>query len=394
MHVMDAYLSTHATTIRSEEQAIRAGALVVQYLTDVMKDAAAPLSIWTPSRQKAFAEWLRDSFAHKAGTIERIFNVLSSAFNEAARVKMRADPLGGEIEGALVSHAPAIVMRRSTIAKELKMAPARKGGFVPTMEEMARFLDALETRHLRRWAIMALNTWARPEAIIDFEPAEQFDARSGLIDLNPPGRVQTNKRRPVIVATEGLQGWLPVWAAEDLKREAEQRGYVPNEPIPLLVYKRERVRSIKRGVLRIGDRIGIPEFTPYSIRRFMPTMVRRLCPLVPRERRSMWLGHAVAEGSRTTDHYEGFDPEALRDVALATDFVISELAKLCSTPLLAIESLLKPAELRRIGARPSKGKPMEINEKDGGRGRVRTCDPSRVNDCPDGEVVDFPRKQA
>jgi hypothetical protein len=34
------------------------------------------------------------------------------------------------------------------------------------------------------------------------------------------------------------------------------------------------------------------------------------------------MGHVVKEGSRTTDNYEAFDPDYLRDVAMATDYVM------------------------------------------------------------------------
>jgi hypothetical protein len=113
---------------------------------------------------------------------------------------------------------------------------------------------------------------------------------------------------------------------------------------------------VKKAVKRIARENGLAGFTQYAPRRFMATTVKRLCPLVTRERRSLWLGHAVDEGSRTTDHYEAFDAEVLRDVALATDFVMSELQKLTSTPLFAVESLLNRAELRRIGAKPTQKK--------------------------------------
>jgi hypothetical protein len=77
----------------------------------------------------------------------------------------------------------------------------------------------------------------------------------------------------------------------------------------LTIYKGKRVGSVKKAVKRIAREVGLPEFTQYTPRRFTATKVRRLCPFVTRERRSLWLGHSVAEGSTTTDHYEAFDPE-------------------------------------------------------------------------------------
>lgn len=84
--------------------------------------------------------------------------------------------------------------------------------------------------------------------------------------------------------------------------------------------------------------------------RFAPlnTHARRLCPRVSRERRSLWLGHAVKEGSQTTEHYEGLDFEILEEVAPATDFVIGELRKLTAKPLFAVDVRLRSEELLRI----------------------------------------------
>jgi hypothetical protein len=62
-----------------------------------------------------------------------------------------------------------------------------------------------DSRRSRRSRILlALNTWARPAAITDLDPATQYDARTTIIDLNPPGRLQTNKQSPKILATRGL----------------------------------------------------------------------------------------------------------------------------------------------------------------------------------------------
>jgi len=62
-------------------------------------------------------------------------------------------------------------------------------------------------------------------------------------------------------------------------------------------------------------------FSQYSLRHFMADQVKKLFRNVPREHRSLWMGHVVRDGSRTTANYESDDPEMLTDVALATDCV-------------------------------------------------------------------------
>jgi hypothetical protein len=63
---------------------------------------------------------------------------------------------------------------------------------------------------------------------------------------------------------------------------------------------------------------GLPEFTQRPPRRFQGDDDPQALPIVPREKRSLWLGVSVA-GSRTTDRHEDFDVEAPDDVALATN---------------------------------------------------------------------------
>jgi hypothetical protein len=48
------------------------------------------------------------------------------------------------------------------------------------------------------------------------------------------------------------------------------------------------------------------------------------------------LGHVARDGSRTTDNYEGNDPLALMDVALAVDCIMSLLAERCQRPCLRL----------------------------------------------------------
>lgn len=348
MAVLDAYTGSHAQGIESEPIVVRAGVLVVEYLK-AHATIEAPISFWTPARQIDFARYLNQTYGHVPATIHRYTTVLNAAFHDATKSKLREDPLGRMVEGSLLSHAPQFAHGQAALARELKIADPRPKTFVPSLEEMARFIDALGTEHLRRWIVIALATWARPKAVTDFDPTRQWDRRTNLIDLNPPGRAQTTKRRSQIICCRTLAGCLEQWAAEDAARRAKQ----PDRPTALLVYKRKRVGSVKQAVKRIADDIGLPAITQKTPRTFMSTMVRKLCPATSREQRSLWLGHVVKEGSRTTDHYEISDPEYLSDIALATDHVLQRLRSLCKEAPFAIEVLLNRSDLRRIGAKVS-----------------------------------------
>jgi hypothetical protein len=347
------YLDGHATTIRSSADAERACDLAKQYLDYHAKKPMAPVSFWTPARQLDFCKWLRTTFGHTPASIERRLDVISAAFHEMTNIKLRKDPFGQEVETALMTHAPKFVYKRGRIAKELKIPPSKPRHNKHSIEDMAAVLDALKLEHLFRFAILSLNTWARPEAVAEFDPATQRDG--GLIYINPPDRAQTNKRRPDITETRCLSGWLDRWAREDAEAAAAaiSAGEQHNEP-GLLVFQGKRVASVKKALRSMK---GVMHTTPGTFRHFMSTTVRRACKGVTREQRSLWMGHAVKEGSQTTTNYEAFDPEFLGDVALATDFVMQQLQAKCRRPLFAIEVRLNRKELARIGARKDEKTP-------------------------------------
>src|SRR3546814_2476037 len=66
-----------------------------------------------------------------------------------------------------------------------------------TRPEFDRFLDGMVAPHARLYALIGLFTCARPGAILDLT-WDRVDFMRGQIDLNPAGRTQTVKRRPVV----------------------------------------------------------------------------------------------------------------------------------------------------------------------------------------------------
>jgi len=134
------------------------------------------------------------------------------------------------------------------------------------------------------------------------------------------------------------------------RAEDERAGCIP-KPEALLVHGRKRVASTKRAWQRLSDDLGLEGFTQKSFRYFMAEQTKMIFRRIPREQRSAWLGRVVRDGSRTTGYYEGQDPMALIDVALATDCIMSLLAERCSRKLFAIEMRLTADDLLEVGAR-------------------------------------------
>jgi hypothetical protein len=244
--ILKAYMDGHGSKIASEEAAERAVELFTNYLIHI-KQIDATVAFWTPAQQLECARWLRSEFDHAASYIARCFNVMRSAFIDATKMKIRIDAVGNQVEAALMLRTPEIVMREPRIVAELKVPKRTRKRAPLSLDEMAAVLDRCTSPHLFRFAVISLTTWARPQAVIDFDPATQVDWRAAAIDLAPPEWIPTNKHRPRLPMTACLAGWLDAWAKEDAERDAADlaSGKALREP-GLLVYKRRRVATVKQ----------------------------------------------------------------------------------------------------------------------------------------------------
>lgn len=180
--------------------------------------------------------------------------------------------------------------------------------------------------------MLALNTWARPGAILSLNLKRQINDNSGIVHLNPEGRRQNKKYRPDIRLTDNLSAWVKEWDCEyPISREGE----------PLT--------TIKKVFKAHAKRMGMPQMTPYSLRHFMGTNIRRVegCE-VSREQRQEWLGHKPQD---TTSWYEHFDPEWLREAMMGTDRILSRLDGLLKTRTLV--PITSQTTLKSASDRPS-----------------------------------------
>lgn len=328
MGVLDFYFENDAKFKASKDQAFRAIQLVAEFAGQKI-GATARVSAFSLLRQREFMRWCVDTHDHRSGTIARNLAVVSAAFRYACKPQLVRDGFGNDTEVVLLESAPAVCTQAKEVARLTDIPESEPRGWVPTFEELGRFIDAIDLRqeNLFRFVMLALNTWARPEAIIDFRPDKQVD-RYGVLDLNPPGRRQTKKYRPKIRLTENLKGWLEYW----------------NSTAPM-IWDGEPITTMKRTFKRHGEACGMPLFTQYTLRHFMATEARQLKPPVSREQRDLWLGHD--DGGRTANWYEHRDPEFLEDARRATDTIIDLVQQFTRRPL-STRKLRANASLRLI----------------------------------------------
>lgn len=271
----------------------------------------------------------REDFGHSAATISRTLSVLKSAITHCG------------IEGA-----PQIQHPERQVCKLLRIKPNNKEKWIPSDDELARFLDALGSELAFRWIMICLNTACRPEAGIDLGPAS-INTENRTIDLNPRGRLQEpTKWRPILRFTENLAGWTEEWdpRIQTVKGEAEVQILKREQPWKLeprfvpfrgtsslsSAFKRTRSLSDKNGEVIID----MPRMCPYSIRNKMVTVMR--ASSVPGSQRSMWMGHMDEEERQITSQaYGAYDPSFLKDAADATDEFMFKLNKRTDRDLFA-----------------------------------------------------------
>ena len=292
----------------SAKPAFRAMQLIAEFINEKIGPTAS-VSAFGPLRQKDFMRWCAQRYQHTAGTIGRNLSVASAALRYCCKQQLVRDGFGNELEVLLLDSAPAVCTQPKEVARLTELPESSPREWIPSFEELGRFIDAIDVRqeNLFRYVVLALNTWGRPEAIIQFRADQQVDWAFGVVDLNPPGRRQTKKHRPKIKLTDNLAEWLRHW----------------DSPAPL-IWDGKPVTTMKKTFKRHAIACGLPKFTQYSIRHFMATYVRHAKPPVSREQRDVWLGH---DDRRTAKWYEHKDPEFLEDARRATDAIIDELQR-------------------------------------------------------------------
>ena len=221
------------------------------------------------------------------------------------------------VEVQLLDSPVAVFCNQEEIADHIGGSVSVAREYIPTFADLGRWIDAIEEEDDFRYVVIALNTCARNEAICDLKISAQVNHEVGTIDLNPPGRRQTKKRRPIVRMTTNLAAWFKEWGDDKPIRKYQ-------DTVEKRLNRLGKPTLDEDGkVIDVG--LNMPEMTCYSLRHFMATNMRRVSFPVSKEQRSKWLGHTVTEGSKTTDWYEKFDPDYLEEPMRATEEIIKKL---------------------------------------------------------------------
>ena len=277
--VLDRHYLRHASRLASRATYKNCYKLWGEFFGD---DTVAGL---TPNRQREFKVWL-EARGLSDGYVRRVIGDGKAAINHAWQE--------GEIQQVPFIKLPPIAAgyphwaRRDQLVKLLNS---------PSMPE-----------HVFTFCMIRLNTGCRGDAARDLQPF-QIDWDAGLIQLNPPGRRQTKKYRPIVPLTDFLRDYL--------RRLGHVDRYVH--------WHGRRVESLKTTWRAVRKAADLPAwFTPRVLRHTVGTELRRRG--VPGWDVSGQLGHKKGESAGTTENYAKFDPAFMARAKDAFDAWMEELS--------------------------------------------------------------------
>jgi integrase len=290
--VLTDYAREHGTTVAAPETLIGSIEPLRAFFAD---DTVARL---TAERVKEYWTWRR---AHSIRGLNRERTEVEIIDRGAADGTIVRE-LAGTLRPAL-RHA---VRQKRLVAGEYYIpVPSRPPGrdYWITRSEAARLLretrrDPRARLHLPLYVRLGLYTGQRRSALLELT-WPQVDLVHGRINFNPPGRVQTAKRRPWIPVPRGLLAAL---------RRAQRRATCDH----VIAYQGAPVLDLKTGFNSAAARAGIPDCTSHTLRHTAGTwMAHRGVPL---HEIAGYLGHSH---ERTTALYAHHHPDYLQTARAA-----------------------------------------------------------------------------
>ena len=282
---LDYYQKKYASDLRSADAAV----IAIKHLKPVL--GAYRITSMHKQDFLEFAKDFQDS-GHTLGYTSRVLSVARSALNQA------------ENDGKIL-RAPRVPEIRGKAQKEAE--PLR--GRDMTTAEIALLFDNNVERHLLEFLVDEVHSAARPEALLETHTS-RIDWSRELIDLNPAGRVQTKKYRPILRIAATWAPWL----------EAVPEG-------PLISYDGVAVRSVKKAMQALVKRTHLTgrinaTSIRHSIGRYMEDQG------VPDKQISVFLGHEPVARKRTTRRYSPtnpYHPDYLREATAAIERFVHEI---------------------------------------------------------------------
>lgn len=314
--VLQDYWNGQGSKLRSHETA----SIMLRYWREYWVDSSVA-EVRDAKRQDAFRAELSKRLGHNS--VNRCLEVGRAAIRRAWK-------------RGVISSAPHIQMLPSIETKPMGRPLSR--------DELVVLLRSATQPHIRLYIALALTTGARPEAITDLT-WEQVEG--DLIRLNPTGRVQTKKHRPVVRVGETMKAVLK--AAHD-GRAGDH----------LIMFRGRHVHRLDTVWAKASATLGAG-VTPYSLRHSVARYLR--AEGVDAWQVSSLLGHRRV-GFEMSERYTSYSPDYQKDAAAALDRLLSFLLGACQLRASDPETWGTAYESRR--SKPGAGFPLKQNEIEAG----------------------------
>lgn len=233
----------------------------------------------------------RRSLAHVEGSVMQLAAAINAVPGESARFKAR--------QQTSLSRSPVYRADLATIARMFDYC-LNPDGRSPREVDFRR----QERANLLAYLRLAVATWARPETIYEVQ-REQWHSAPRVLDLIPPYRAPTDKRKPMVPIPRQMVAHLdamgPTWLTSI---------------------------TIKSAWAKMRAKLELPsdrEAGPKLIRRSMATLARKRLGEANWRQGEIMLGHH--EGS-TSDIYAVPDPANLGLALAVTEAIIDEIEAL------------------------------------------------------------------
>lgn len=165
-----------------------------------------------------------------------------------------------------------------------------------THAQFERWYAEVKAPHARLYALLGLFTMARPTAILELTwDRVNFERRQ--IDLNPKGRRQTKKRRPVV-------------ALNNEAMEALEEAYKARQSEYVIERGAKPIGNIKKAFQAASARAGI-KVTPYTLRHTGAVWAAEAGASM--DELAQFMGHD--DSATTSTHYARYSPGHLMGVA-------------------------------------------------------------------------------
>jgi len=188
------------------------------------------------------------------------------------------------------------------IPHNIWLPPASKPRDIWLTKEQVRVLvEHIDAPHVQLFVTLAVTTSARMGALLDLT-WERVNFRSGFIDLEPAGRIKTNKQRTTVPMARRA-------------RIALEEAYEARLTDHVIEYAGKPVKSVQKALISASIRSGV-KCSPHILRHTAGVWMAQ--DMVPMSLISQYMGHTTIKV--TEKHYARYSPEYMREAAAALDW--------------------------------------------------------------------------